>query len=104
MNQDILEQAEELLGKAVKVESTRSWGIFWCPFHNDLARAGNGGHANFGVHLEHGYWACLRCGAKGGSLNALRQKLGKDSCPLISAKPVAQIGGPVLLPQGRKVR
>jgi hypothetical protein len=82
MNQDILEQAEELLGKAVKVETNRDWGIFWCPFHNDSARAGNGGHANFGVHLEQGYWACLRCGAKGGSLNALRLKLGKDWKPI----------------------
>lgn len=82
MNQDILTQAEELLGKAVKVETNRDWGIFWCPFHNDSARAGKGGHANFGVHLEHGYWACLRCGVKGGSLNALRHKLGKGWQPI----------------------
>lgn len=71
MNPDILQQAEALLGKAVKVEGNRDWGIFWCPFHNDSARAGQGGHANFGVHLEKGYWACLRCGAKGGSLKSL---------------------------------
>src|SRR5512140_1728831 len=81
MNTDILQQAEELLGKAVKVEMHRAWAIFWCPFHNDSARAGDGGHANFGVHLEKGYWSCLRCGAKGGSLNSLRKKLGKDFQP-----------------------
>ena len=95
MNQDILNQAEELLGKAVKVEATRAWGIFWCPFHNDSARAGNGGHANFGVHLEHGYWACLRCGVKGGSLNALRQKLGKDWKPMqVASAPQKYVAAP----------
>lgn len=92
MNQDILTQAEELLGKAVKVETHRNWGIFWCPFHNDSARAGKGGHANFGVHLEHGYWACLRCGVKGGSLNALRHKLGKGWQPMqVVSAPRKQI-------------
>ena len=93
MNQDILKQAEELLGKAVKVEANRDWGIFWCPFHKDVDHAGNGGHANFGVHLEQGYWACLRCGVKGGSLNALRRKLGKNWKPIqavsVSQKHVA---------------
>lgn len=81
MDNDILAQAEEILGKAVKVEAHRSWAIFWCPFHNDSARAGNGGHANFGVHLVKGYWVCLRCGEKGGSLNSLRKKLGQDWKP-----------------------
>jgi len=82
MNTDIVQQAEELLGKAVKVEMHRDWAIFWCPFHNDSAREGKSGHANFGVHLEKGYWSCLRCGAKGGSLNSLRKKLGKEGKPM----------------------
>src|SRR5512140_2485610 len=94
MNQDILEQAEELLGKAVKVEATRGWGIFWCPFHNDADRAGNGGHANFGVHLEQGYWSCLRCGVKGGSLNALRRKLGKVPSGDAGRKPIQPVSAP----------
>lgn len=82
MNSEILQQAEELLGKAVKIESNRDWGIFWCPFHEDSARAGYGGRANFGVHLEKGYWSCLRCGAKGGSLRSLSIKLGKGWKPV----------------------
>jgi DNA primase len=60
------------------VERHRDWAIFWCPFHGDENRAGQGGHPNFGVHLVEGYWKCLRCGASGGSINALRQKLGRD--------------------------
>jgi DNA primase len=77
MNQDILNDAEELLGRAVKVEEHRDWAIFWCPFHGDKTRDGQGGHANFGVHLTKGYWKCLRCGATGGSLKSLSTKLGK---------------------------
>jgi len=81
MNQDILSAAEELLGKAVKIEAHRDWAIFWCPFHGDQIRAGQGGHANFGVHLVKGYWKCLRCGAMGGSLKSLANKLGTDWKP-----------------------
>jgi DNA primase len=77
MDQTILAQAEELLGKAVKVEAHRDWAIFWCPFHGDHDRAGHGGHANFGVHLVKGYWKCLRCGQSGGSLRSLGSKLGQ---------------------------
>ncbi|MBI5963659.1 MAG: toprim domain-containing protein [Chloroflexi bacterium] len=75
--EDILSAAEEILGTAVRVESHRDWAIFWCPFHNDSSREGEGGHPNFGVNLASGYWKCLRCGASGGSLNALRLKLGQ---------------------------
>ena len=60
---DILFAAEEILGPAVRVERHRDWAVFWCPFHNDSSRAGQGGHPNFGVHLVDGYWKCLRCGA-----------------------------------------
>jgi hypothetical protein len=73
----ILSAAEEILGTAVRVERHRDWAIFWCPFHNDASREGKGGHPNFGVNLVNGYWKCLRCGATGGSLNALRIKLGQ---------------------------
>jgi hypothetical protein len=76
--QDILSAAEEILGPAVRVEHHRDWAIFWCPFHNDASREGDGGHPNFGVNLVDGYWKCLRCGASGGSLNTLRTKLGQD--------------------------
>ena len=81
MDQEILNAAEELLGKAVKVEAHRDWAIFWCPFHGDKTRAGTGGHANFGVHLAKGYWKCLRCGQSGGSLKSLSKKLGQDLMP-----------------------
>jgi hypothetical protein len=73
---DILSAAIELLGPPVKVERHRGWAIFWCPFHNDVARRGRRGHPNFGVQLEEGYWKCLRCGASGPNLSALRRKLG----------------------------
>ena len=85
MDQEILAQAEELLGKAVKVEAHRDWAIFWCPFHGDHDRAGRGGHANFGVHLVKGYWKCLRCGQSGGSLRSLGSKLGQGWTPPVSA-------------------
>jgi len=75
---DILSAAEEILGPVVKVERNRNWAIFWCPFHNDVSREGEGGHPNFGVHLIEGYWKCLRCGASGGSLKSLRSKLGQQ--------------------------
>ena len=97
--EDILSAAEEILGTAVLVERNRDWATFWCPFHNDASREGRGGHPNFGVHLSDGYWKCLRCGAKGGSLNALRIKLGQDWKPPVSeskptrpAKPPSQVG------------
>ncbi len=83
--EDILSAAEEILGTAVRVERNRDWAIFWCPFHNDSDRQGSGGHPNFGVHLVKGYWKCLRCGATGGSLNALRLKLGQNWKPPVSA-------------------
>jgi hypothetical protein len=83
--EDILSAAEEILGPAVRVETSRDWATFWCPFHNDANRKGQGGHPNFGVHLVNGYWKCLRCGASGGSLNALRLKLGQDWKPPVSA-------------------
>ncbi len=77
--ENILSAAEEILGRAVKVERNRNWATFWCPFHNDSSREGEGGRPNFGVHLVEGYWKCLRCGAAGGSLKALRSKLGQTS-------------------------
>ena len=82
--ENILSAAEEILGTAVRVERHRDWAIFWCPFHNDASREGEGGHPNFGVNLVNGYWKCLRCGATGGSLNALRIKLGQDWKPPVS--------------------
>lgn len=85
MDEDILSAAEEILGRAVRVERHRDWAVFWCPFHNDSDRAGRGGQPNFGVHLIKGYWKCLRCGATGGSLNSLRAKLGQDWKPPVSA-------------------
>lgn len=82
---DILSAAEELLGPAVRVERHRDWAVFWCPFHKDSDRAGHGGRPNFGVHLVEGYWKCLRCGASGGAITALRIKLGQDWKPPVSA-------------------
>lgn len=73
---DVLSEAVELLGPPVKVERSRGWATFWCPFHDDVARRGNRGRPNFGVQLEGGYWKCLRCGASGPNLSALRRKLG----------------------------
>ena len=74
----ILDKAQEILGPAVRVEEHRGWAIFWCPFHADDARAGQGGRPNFGVkiHSPEGYWKCLRCGVAGPSLTALQRKLG----------------------------
>lgn len=85
--EDILSTAEEILGPAVRVERHRDWAIFWCPFHGDEDRAGQGGQPNFGVHLVEGYWKCLRCGASGGSLSSLRIKLGQHWKPAVSAAP-----------------
>ena len=82
--QDILSIAEGILGTAVRVEEHRGWGIFWCPFHNDAGREGAGGHPNFGVNLQSGYWKCLRCGASGGSLKSLQNKLGRGYLPPVS--------------------
>ena len=82
--QDILSIAEEILGTAVRVEEHRGWAIFWCPFHNDAGREGRGGQPNFGVNLQSGYWKCLRCGASGGSLNSLQDKLGRGYIPPVS--------------------
>ena len=74
----ILSYAEKILGRAVRVEHHRDWAIFWCPFHNDANRKGEGGHPNFGVNLINGHWKCLRCGASGGSLKSLVDKLGQE--------------------------
>ena len=82
--ENILSAAEEILGTAVRVEAHRDWAIFWCPFHNDASREGQGGHPNFGVNLVSGYWKCLRCGASGGSLQSLRIKLGQNWKTVIS--------------------
>lgn len=73
----ILLQAIELLGQPVKPDDGRGWAHWWCPFHPDADRAGRGGTPNFGIKIssDHGYWKCLRCGARGGSLAALRRKL-----------------------------
>jgi hypothetical protein len=86
--QDILSIAEGILGTAVRVEDHRGWAIFWCPFHNDASREGQGGQPNFGVNLQSGYWKCLRCGASGGSLRSLQEKLGRGYLPPVSeSKP-----------------
>jgi hypothetical protein len=82
--QDILSAAEGILGTAVRVEEHRGWAIFWCPFHNDASREGTGGQPNFGVNLVSGYWKCLRCGARGGSLKSLQDKLGWKVPPPVS--------------------
>ena len=81
---DILSIAEGILGTAVRVEDHRGWAIFWCPFHNDVSREGQGGQPNFGVNLQSGYWKCLRCGASGGSLKSLQDKLGRGYIPPVS--------------------
>ena len=83
--ENILSAAEEILGTAVRVEDHRDWAIFWCPFHNDASREGEGGHPNFGINLISGYWKCLRCGASGGSLKSLQTRLGQDWKPTVSA-------------------
>ncbi|MGD9091371.1 MAG: toprim domain-containing protein [Anaerolineales bacterium] len=87
--QNILNQAQELLGSPVRVEKHRGWAIFWCPFHNDAARSGLGGRPNFGVNIlsEKGYWKCLRCGEAGSSLTALRRKLGVHHPPPVTPYP-----------------
>ena len=74
---EILNEAQKILGQAVRIEEHRGWAIFWCPFHNDDARAGQGGRPNFGVNFrsDKGFWKCLRCGESGHSIAALRRKL-----------------------------
>lgn len=83
----LLEEAQELLGPPVKHETHRNWAIWWCPFHPDHTRAGQGGQPNFGLHTEKGYWKCLRCGAKGPSLAVLRKRLGKALPPIHPTTP-----------------
>ncbi|MGD2157035.1 MAG: toprim domain-containing protein [Anaerolineales bacterium] len=75
---NLLNEAQKILGQPVRVEEHRGWAVFWCPFHDDAARAGRGGRPNLGVniHSRTGYWKCLRCGESGPSLAALRRKLG----------------------------
>jgi len=79
--QEILAEAEEILGPALNVEWHRNWAVFWCPFHDDQSRSGKRGRPNFGVNIEKGYWKCLRCGASGPSLRVLRKRLGKGWTP-----------------------
>jgi hypothetical protein len=92
----ILAGALSLLGQAVRVNYLRGWAEFWCPFHNDAARAGSHGRPNFGVCLEDGHWKCLRCGVSGPSLESLGRKLGKqysapsDTCQIVK-KPESQV-------------
>lgn len=78
---DILSEAAELLGPPARLERHRGWAVFWCPFHADNARRGEGGRPNFGVQLDQGFWKCLRCGASGPNLAALRRKLGGSAAP-----------------------
>jgi len=85
--QEILAEAERLLGPAVKVEWHRRWAIFWCPFHDDISKQGKRGRPNFGVNLDDGYWKCLRCGASGPSLRVLEKKLGKWTPPPVPERP-----------------
>lgn len=95
----MLSAAEAILGQAVRVERHRDWAVFWCPFHEDRQRAGQGGQPNFGVHLVKGYWKCLRCGASGGSLVSLGKKLGQEQRqpsasipqPIRKARPPSQV-------------
>jgi len=75
---DILGELIEILGPPIKVDHRRGWATWWCPFHPDAEQAGSSKKPNFGVHLEAGYWKCLRCGASGGSLKSLSYKLGAD--------------------------
>ncbi len=90
----LLEEAQELLGPPLKHETHRHWAIWWCPFHPDHARAGQGGQPNFGLHTEKGYWKCLRCGAKGPSLAVLRKRLGKALPPRHPALPARREARP----------
>jgi len=85
--QEILAEAEDILGPAEKVEWHRRWAVFWCPFHDDFSRQGKRGRPNFGVNLDEGYWKCLRCGASGPSLKALRHRLGKGWTPPLPERP-----------------
>lgn len=73
---DILAEAEIILGPAVKIERGRPWATWWCPFHPDAEKRGESKDPNFGINIEDGYWKCLRCGASGPSLAALKRKLG----------------------------
>jgi hypothetical protein len=85
MNIDILREAAELLGSPPAIPPDhRGWAHWWCPFHNDSERAGRGGHPNFGINLELGYYKCLRCGASGPSLSALSHQLGRGWRPELS--------------------
>ena len=78
---DILGDVIEMLGPPVKVDHRRGWATWWCPFHPDAEKAGSSKKPNFGVHIEDGYWKCMRCGASGGSLKSLSYKLGADWRP-----------------------
>lgn len=84
---EVLQAASALLGAPVRVDWRRGWATFWCPFHPDSAQRGRRRQPNFGVNLEAGFWKCLRCGASGGSLRALAEKLGQDWRPPAPAPP-----------------
>jgi hypothetical protein len=77
-NIDILATATEILGSPPAIPNDgRGWAHWWCPFHGDSQRAGQGGRPNLGINLEIGFWKCLRCGKSGGSLASLSKELGK---------------------------
>ncbi len=86
MQADILSMAQQILGPPVRLDERRGWGDWWCPFHPDQVREGTHGRPNFGINLEEGYWKCLRCGASGGSLTYLSQRLGKYVPPPVEPK------------------
>jgi hypothetical protein len=82
---DILAEATKILQSPPVIPSdSRGWATWWCPFHGDSLRAGRGGHPNFGINIEIGYYKCLRCGESGPSLSYLSHKLGKGWRPDLS--------------------
>lgn len=89
MSIDILQEATELFGRPPDIPPDhRGWAHWWCPFHDDRARAGRGGHPNFGINLEIGNYKCLRCGASGPSLSVLSDKMGMGKNPRLSQDAV----------------
>ena len=85
MKIDLLREAEALLQSPPAIPpDSRGWAHWWCPFHGDSLRAGRGGHPNFGINIEIGYYKCLRCGESGPSLSFLSHRLGKGWRPDLS--------------------
>jgi hypothetical protein len=81
-NIDILAEATRILqSPPVIPPDHRGWAHWWCPFHGDSLRAGQGGHPNLGINLEIGYYKCMRCGASGPSLSHLSHQLGQGWRP-----------------------